>query len=128
MRRLFYIVAFTMLFVSCHESLEERAERETKDFTKRNCPIQVSEGVINDSMTYEKATRTIHYYYSLSGRADTTSIDMKKARESLLQGIKNATSIKKYKEKDFNFAYTYCSTKHKGLVLIETVITPKDYK
>lgn len=128
MRRYFYIAVVSMSLISCHESLEERAERETKDFTRRNCPIQVSEEVINDSMSYDRTTRTIHYYYSLSGKADTTGIDKKKARESLLQGIKNATNIKKYKENNFNFAYTYFSTKHKGQVLVKTIITPKDYK
>ena len=65
------------------KSLEERAEREAKEFTKKNCPMKVSEYVTNDSMTYEKNSRTIHYYYSIKGKADTTALDKKQAKAEL---------------------------------------------
>lgn len=128
MKKYLFVALLSVMFMSCHESLEERAERETKEFTKKNCPMSVSENIINDSMTFEKDTRTIHYYYSLKGRADTTAIDMKKAKEELVKGVKDATGIRKYKENDFNFAYTYHSTKNKGQVLIKIRVTPEDYK
>lgn len=128
MKKYLFVALLSVAFMSCHESLEERAERETKEFTKKNCPMNVSENIVNDSMTFEKATRTIHYYYSLNGRADTTAVDMKKAKEELIKGVKDATSIRKYKENDFNFAYTYYSTKNKGQVLIKVIVTPEDYK
>lgn len=128
MKKYLFVALLSATFMSCHESLEERAERETKEFTKKNCPMNVSENIVNDSMTFEKATRTIHYYYSLKGRADTTAVDIKKAKEELIKGVKDATSIRKYKENDFNFAYIYYSTKNKGQVLIKIIVTPEDYK
>lgn len=127
MRKYLYIAIAATLLASCHESLEDKAEREAKEFTMKNCPVTVSEGITNDSITFDRSTLTLHYYYSMSGRIDTTAIDKKKAKEMLLQGVKDATAFKKYKENGFNFAYTYYSTKHKGQILVETVITPKEY-
>lgn len=127
MRKSIFIVIASAILASCHESLEDKAEREAQEFTKKNCPVMVSPGITNDSITFDRNTLTLHYYYSLSGRIDTTAIDKKQAKEMLLKGVKDATTFKKYKESGFNFAYTYFSTKHKGQVLVETIFTPKDY-
>lgn len=117
-----------LTFTACHESLEERAAREAAEFTRKNCPAAVSEYIVNDSMTYDKDTRTIHYYYTIKGKADTTAIDWSQARPELIKGVKTATNLRIYKDNDFNFAYTYYSSKNKGKTLIDVRITPKDYK
>ena len=117
-----------LLLTACHESLEEKAAREAEDFTRKNCPIAISEYIVNDSMTYEKETRTIHYFYTISGVADTSAVSTPQTTEELVKGVKDATSLRIYKEHDFNFAYTYYSAKNKGKVLIDVKVTPKDYK
>lgn len=117
-----------LTFTACHENLEERAAREAVEFTRKNCPTAVSEYIINDSTTYDKDTRTIHYYYTIKGKADTTAIDWSQARPELIKGVKSATNLRVYKDNDFNFAYTYYSSKNKGKILIDVRITPKDYK
>ena len=128
MKKLFFIfLVCPVAFTSCHESLEDKAAREAAEFTRKNCPVAINEYTVNDSMVYEKDTRTIHYYYTMNGKADTTAINMQLAKEGLIKGIKNATSLRPYKEDGFNFAYTYFSAKHKGKKLIEVTITPKDY-
>lgn len=124
----YLLIPFVAVFMTaCHESLEERAAREAKEFTTKNCPMKVSEYIINDSMTYEKDTRTIHYYYSMHGAADTMTLDKKKAQAELIKGVKDATGIRKYKENGFNFAYTYLSTKNKGKIILNVIVTPKEY-
>lgn len=128
MNKFLIVFLFAALFTACHESLEEKAAREAKEFTRRNCPMPVSEYIVNDSMTFDENTRTIHYYYTIKGAADTTAIDNGNARAELLKGVKDATSIRAYKENGFNFAYTYYSQKNKGKVLLDVRITPKDYK
>lgn len=116
------------LFSACHESIEERAEREAAEFTRKNCPVAVSEYIVNDSMTCDKDTRTIHYYYTVRGKADTTAIDWSTAKPELVKGVKDATNLRLYKEHGFNFAYTYYSSKNKNKILVDVKITPKDYR
>lgn len=55
MKKLFLIFLICpTTFVACHESLEEKAAREAAEFTRKNCPVAVSENIVNDSMVYEK--------------------------------------------------------------------------
>ena len=35
-------IAATLLLTSCHDSLEDRAEKEAKKYTERYCPTPVS--------------------------------------------------------------------------------------
>ena len=44
---------------ACHESLEDRAAREAADFTKKNCPMKVSEGITIASMVFGRALITL---------------------------------------------------------------------
>ena len=69
MKKYLLILKCTFAFTSCHESLEDKAAREAKEFTRKNCPVQASEFIVNDSMTYEKDKRTIHYFYTINGAA-----------------------------------------------------------
>ena len=117
-----------LMMASCHESLEERAARESAEYTRKNCPAPVSEYIINDSIVYEKATRTIHYYYTITGLADTSAVNWNTVKAELIRGVKGSTELRAYKAEGFNFAYTYFSSKHKGRKLIDVRLTPKDYR
>ena len=128
MNKYLLIASLAVLVTACHESLEEKAAREAKEFTRRNCPMPISEYIVNDSMTYDADTRTIHYFYTIKGAADTTAINNRQAKSELIKGVKDATSIRTYKENNFNFAYTYYSAKNKGKILLDVRITPGDYK
>lgn len=121
-------VLATVMLVSCHESIEDRAAREAYDFTRKNCPNPISEYITNDSVSFDKSTRTVKYYYSLSGRLDTTLIDKKKMQQEMVGIVQDAPALRAYKNADFNFSYIYYSTKHKGKMLISVTVTPKDYK
>ena len=63
-----------LMIQSCHESLEERAARECKEYTERNCPQQLGNGVVYDSLTFEIPTQTVHHHYSVTGEADNATI------------------------------------------------------
>ena len=54
---------------ACHENLDERTERECKEYTEKYCPAPVDANVISDSMTFDRGSKTICYYYSLRGEA-----------------------------------------------------------
>ena len=128
MKKLFIIASVFMLF-SCHENLEDRAARETKEFTEKKCPVMVDQFTIMDSITFDRATKTVHSYYSLRGTADTVGVlNDGNARSALVDELKRNTNNKVYKDAKFQFSYTYYSARRKGLVLYETRVTPKDYE
>ncbi len=119
----------SLALASCHhESLDERVGRECAEYTARNCPARLQEGLVLDSMSYERDTRTIRYCYSLSGILDTTALDTTAPREIMLNEVRNATNLKAYKDAGFNFAHTYYSTKNRGQVLMDLFYAPGDYR
>lgn len=127
MRNIVFLTMTCALLCACHESLEERAAREAREFTEKNCPVRISELVVTDSMTFEPATSTIHYYMTVNGRADTTDINKKQLRADMVESIKGATNLRVYKEAGFGFCYTFFSQKHPGEKVAEVNITKKDY-
>lgn len=122
------ISAATASCISCQESLEERAAREAREFTEKNCPVRISEAIVSDSLTFEPSTKTLHYYMSVNGNADTTAIAQQTdIRKNMISSLKGTTSVRPYKEAGYNFKYTYRSTKHPGKILLELTITKADY-
>lgn len=129
MKTIVYVAIAALALSSCQESLEERCAREAKDYTEKKCPAKIGENTIIDSLTFDRATHTMHYYYTLTGAADNPEVVMNTDPSGLLiQQLKNSTIMKAYKDAGYNFAYTYHSQKKKGLVLFEKTLTPKDYK
>ena len=114
---------------ACHENLEERTERECKEYTEKYCPAPVDANVISDSMTFERESKTICYYYSLRGDADTllTGDTEKDIYKALLSDVMNAPTLMRYKEANYNFRYIYYSSKNKGKKLYDYLFTPKEY-
>jgi len=129
MKKVFIAVLTVALFAACQESLEEKCAKEARVYTEKNCPSKLGDNIIIDSMTFEAATHTLHYYYRLTGVADSVgamSIDDVKA--TLLKDLRNTTSMKAYKDAGYNFAYTYRSEKNPKTVLYDVTLTTDDYQ
>lgn len=123
------LLALTLLFSACQETLEERCSREARDFTRKNCPMTVVNDVVMDSMTFDAATHTISYLYTLSGALDDAGrINNSNSRELLLQDVRNSTQLKLYKEAEYNFRYVYYSQQKKGTKLFEATFRKEDYR
>ena len=72
---------------------------------------------------------TLHFYYTLSGEADTVGVmNQIDAKTLLLSELKNTTAMLAYKDAGYNFAYTYHSQKNPQVVIFQTVFSEKDYK
>ena len=128
MKKVFVFACLALLFAACQESLEDRCAREAKAYTAKNCPAKMEENIILDSLTFEKATHTLHYYYRLTGIADKEgALDSTGARKALQDGLKNTTAMKTYKDNEYNFTYTYFSSKDPKKGLFEATFTKKDY-
>lgn len=116
------------MFAACQESLDEKCARETKDYTEKKCPAPIGENLVIDSMTFDCSTHTLHYFYTLNISDDNeTTIDYQDIRNLLLKQIRNATSIKEYKDAGYNFAYTYRSAKNRNKILFEATFTYNEY-
>lgn len=128
-KKLFFAFAAVLLLSACQESLEQRCAREAKEYSKKNCPAPIAKGVTIDSMSFDVATHTLIYSYTLEGVIDdTATIRKNNPREQMLQQLKNATAMKPYRDAGYNFRYTYYSTKDKGQKLFEATFQEKDYR
>ena len=128
MKKVLVFACLALLFTACQESLEDRCAREAKAYTAKNCPAKMEENIVIDSLTFERATHTLHYYYRMTGIADKEdALDTVAAKKILKDGLKNTTSMKIYKDNDYNFAYTYHSSKDPKKVLFEVTFTKNDY-
>jgi hypothetical protein len=128
MKKLILFVLTALVTGACQESLEDKCEREAQEYTRRNCPAMVAPEIMMDSMTFERATHTIHYYYRLTGNSDRADAFKKdEATKVLKDGLKNTTSLQLYKDAGYNFTYTYRSEKDPKTVWMEMTFTEKDY-
>ena len=126
---LFLIVALTL--VGCQKSLEERAELEAKEYTKKYCPTPIVNYSRTDSMVFDKANRTYIYYCTLTDMMDDKEvIESKKdvLSDGLLEAIKGSTYLKAYKDAGFGFRYIIRSEKDPSVVLFDGTYMKKDYQ
>lgn len=130
-KELLIFFSAAVLLVSCHESLAEKAERQCREFTEKNCPRQLQNGMVYDSLTFDTPSQTIHYWYTISGKADNAELIKRQChslRSTLLESIKDDVQSVKYKDAGFGFAITCHSAKNPGKVLLDEHFTAKDYK
>ena len=128
MKKYWLLGVIAILFTACQESLEDKCERDAKDYTRKQCPAVIDSNTIIDSLTFERATHTIHYYYRLTGAADEEKLlNEIDAVNTLKKSMKNATVVKTYKDSKYRFAYTYRSDKDPNKILLDVVFTDKDY-
>ena len=117
-----------LTLTACQETLEERCEREARDFTEKKCPFRVDRSTVMDSMTFDRASLTLTYSYTLNGLLDDSAVVVRNnPRELLLGELKNATSLRLYKEAGYNFRYTFLSAANSGKVIYDITFRPNDY-
>ena len=129
MQKVFCFVVMALLMVSCHDSLDDRAEKEAKNYTERYCPTPVQQNQRTDSLTFDRHTHTYNYYYTLTGPADNADVigeNRQKLKDVLVAGVRNDTRMKAYKDAGFGFHFVYLS-ESTGKVLLEVSVTSKDY-
>ena len=129
MRKLFIFLAVITLLWACQESLEDRAARESKEYTQRMCPTPVYNSSRTDSVTFDKQTKTYTYHCLLYDRLDdTATINRVKQQlhEELRKGILEDTHTKAYKEAGFSFRYVCRSAKDPKIVLYDDTFKAAD--
>lgn len=118
---------------ACQENFDKRLEREARDYTLKHCPLNIEEGNVLDSTTYDLTTRTYHRWFTLSGPLDNPDAVAamqnypEELKRQLILELKNAPDWKECKEQGINFAYTYRSTRT-GRVLFKVNLSKNDYQ
>jgi len=126
------MAAATVLLGACkRETKDERFRRECEQYTQKDCPREMMEGIVLDSLSYDIGSRTRSEFYTLSGTLDNDSLltdDVRNdLRESLLKDVKNSLQLKAYKDEGISMRYVYIS-QASGKVLIELTLKQEDYK
>ncbi len=125
-----FFAASSLVLVSCHENLEERAQREAREYTAKNCPTPWSGCTRTDSVVFDIATLTYTYYCSVNDKMDNAELIKAHSLDitnGLRADVNQNTSLKAYKEAGFNFAYVLRSSKNPKQVLYSLTLTKKDY-
>lgn len=129
MKKICFFALFTMFLVSCHESLEDRAVREARDYTERCCPTPVINYSRTDSVTFDKATRNYTYYCSFVDAFDNAAIinqNRQAIHDGLVEAISTNTSMKTYIDAGFTFTYIVRSASHPETILYKDKIVIKN--
>jgi len=124
------IVVATSL-TACHESLEDRAAREAREYTEKFCPTPPVNNTRTDSVTFDKPTKTYIYWCAFMNEFDDTLVmqnNLANLQAYLVKGIRENTSIRTLRDAGFHFKYVIHSTKEPLRVLYETTITEEDYR
>ena len=129
---LLFAVASLALMCSCHhDTIEDRAEREAKDYTEKFCPTPYTNDVRTDSLTFDKSSKTFTYYCRLRGLIDNPKViaeNETKLKTAICENFSNDTGTKIYKDAKFNFIYILRSDNDPKTILLKVKLTEKDYK
>lgn len=128
-KALLLLMAITI--VACHESIEDRAEREAREYTRRNCPTPTKDYVRTDSIVFHRDTREYIYYCTITDEMDNTEVidrNRKFIHDRLLQSIRQSTDIIAYKKAGFIIVYECRSDNNPKLILYRDRFEPKDYR
>ncbi len=130
MKKALYLLLCAIMMTGCQESLSDRAAREAKEYTKKNCPIVISPVMTLDSMTFDKGTTTFTHYYTVSGVADDQAhVDQvkDKMRADLNTELHANTSLRIFKDAGYAYRYIMLS-QSSGKTLFDTTLKKEDYQ
>ncbi len=97
--------------VSNQETIEDRCEKECKEYTERHCPMLITDDLILESMYFERSTRAICYNYFVNDNCNKRfdNLDSGQMKNVLINELRETASMKDYIDNGFNFHYIYSS-------------------
>lgn len=121
-KTIFYAIAALML-MGCQKSLEERAEQEARDYTRKFCPTPVYNHTRTDSLVFDRQSLTFIYYCTLTDFMDDAKLieeNRQMLTDGLRQSIQESTGLKVYKDAGYSFRYVLRSEKNPDTILYES--------
>lgn len=126
MKKVIAFLIMALVCTACHESIQERAQREAREFTERNCPTPESNGTITDSITYDPNTNVYTTYLTFTGNIDNEEVVKAKAdevRKNMRNNLMSDMQMRQYIDAGFNISFICRSQSDKGKILLRL-----DYK
>lgn len=117
--------ALSLTFCSCQESMEQKALREAREYTRRYCPTPVINNSRTDSITFDPTHRLFTYYFTFVDAMDDAELIQEHQAELveiLTNSVRESTSMKQYVEAGYKFRYVCHSQKNPKVVLLQTNI------
>jgi hypothetical protein len=127
MKKLLYpILLLSVILTACQESREQQFVRSAQELTQR-CPMVINECTVMDSVSYEPATTTYTYYYTVSGPESEILQAIQQTAAQMGDNIRNSVELKPQKEAGVTFRYVYHAPVT-GKTLGDVTVRPSDYR
>lgn len=122
----YFIVGISLLAIcSCQEGLEDKAERQAKEYTHKYCPTPIYNSNRTDSIVFDKNRKVYIYYISFCDKLDDQEVidhNRNLICNMLTQSVRESTSLKGFLEAGFKFEYVCRSAKNPKKVMLKVVI------
>jgi len=109
--KLFPFVILILFLFSCQEKRLDRFERETAEYTIRNCPNQIDPITTLDSLVFHNdGSLNYMYYYSVNLTEEQKTLFKKQQSEiedNTLKALRASIDMKAVKEAGLNIVYVY---------------------
>ena len=123
-----FLSIFILGLASCKkQSFDDRVEAEVEQFKKKEAPKRLDIYTTFDSMTYDRTTLVLGYYYTIDSDADVSIFPKEEMRNELLRNLRSSIQLKNHKEHGLSFRYKYY-LKRTGETIIDCTFTPEEYK
>lgn len=126
MKRFCFFIISALLLTACHENLEERAEREATEYTKRYCPTPIINNTRTDSLVFNKAKKEFIFYCSLWNELDN-ALAIERIRPELHDGLEQSLTSdpdkKKFIDEGFIYSYVVSSGSSPDKILFKDTFT-----
>ena len=122
MKKAIFCTIAALMLMGCQKSIEDRAEQEGRDYTRKFCPTPVDNYSRTDSLVFDRTARTFIYYCTLTDVMDDPELIEKNSTEltdGLQRSLRESTALKLYKDAGIGFKYVLHSEKNPELVLYE---------
>lgn len=123
MKKTIFCAIAALMLMGCQKSLEERAEQEARDYTRKFCPTPVYNHTRTDSLVFDRQSLTFIYYCTLTDFMDDAKLieeNRQMLTDGLRQSIQESTGLKVYKDADYSFRYVLRSEKSPDTILYES--------
>lgn len=127
-RHLYFCIVLILIafFVSsCQETLEEKAERQARDYTRKYCPTPIDNDTRTDSIVFDPQKKVYYYYISFFNSLDDEYIvneNKDRFAQMLTQSIKDSPGQRGFLEAGFRFEYICHSGSNPKKVLVRIKI------